>query len=85
VFGGSVNSIRLIVIGRRSRPPNPRGEVLGRGPEPLLYHFALRRQDAEVTYPEEGHGVRKLPAAIDYAARVVAWFEEHMAAEEHAC
>jgi dipeptidyl aminopeptidase/acylaminoacyl peptidase len=33
-----------------------------------------------VSYPEEGHGVRRLPAAIDYAARVVSWFEQHMGA-----
>jgi len=33
-----------------------------------------------VIYPQEGHGIRKLPAAIDYAARVVGWFEEHMSA-----
>ena len=32
-----------------------------------------------VTYPEEGHGIRKLPAAIDYAARLVSWFDENMA------
>lgn len=31
-----------------------------------------------VTYPEEGHGVRKLPVAIDYAARVVGWFDEYL-------
>jgi dipeptidyl aminopeptidase/acylaminoacyl peptidase len=31
-----------------------------------------------VTYPEEGHGIRKLPAAIDYAARVVGFLETHL-------
>ena len=31
-----------------------------------------------VTYPEEGHGIRKLPAAIDYAARLLAWFQHYM-------
>ena len=35
-----------------------------------------------ITYPEEGHGIRKFPAAIDYAARVVAWFEQHMPSEK---
>jgi dipeptidyl aminopeptidase/acylaminoacyl peptidase len=30
-----------------------------------------------VIYPEEGHGVRSFATAIDYAARVVAWFDEH--------
>lgn len=31
-----------------------------------------------LTYPEEGHGIRKFPAAIDFVARVVSWFETHM-------
>ena len=31
-----------------------------------------------VTYPQEGHGVRSFPAALDFCARLVAWFEEHM-------
>lgn len=31
-----------------------------------------------VTYPQEGHGVRSFPTAIDCAARSVAWFEVHM-------
>jgi dipeptidyl aminopeptidase/acylaminoacyl peptidase len=33
-----------------------------------------------VTYPEEGHGIQKCPASIDYAARVLDWFERHMSA-----
>lgn len=51
--------------------------------EALQFHNALLAngvQSVLVTYPEEGHGVRKFPAAIDYAARVVSWFEEHMPA-----
>jgi dipeptidyl aminopeptidase/acylaminoacyl peptidase len=31
-----------------------------------------------VTYPEEGHNVRRYPAVIDRCARVVAWFERFM-------
>jgi dipeptidyl aminopeptidase/acylaminoacyl peptidase len=49
--------------------------------EALQFHSALLQNGVKsvlLTYPEEGHGIRKLPAAIDYAARVVAWFEEHM-------
>lgn len=49
--------------------------------EALQFHNALLENGVKsvlVTYPEEGHGVRKLPAAIDYAARVVGWFLEHM-------
>jgi dipeptidyl aminopeptidase/acylaminoacyl peptidase len=56
--------------------------------EAVQFHNALLENGVKsvlVTYPEEGHGIRKFPAAIDYAARVVAWFEEHMPAEERAC
>src|ERR1700687_5681200 len=52
--------------------------------EAVQFHNALLENGVKsvlVTYPEEGHGVRKFPAAIDYAARVVAWFEEHMPAK----
>jgi dipeptidyl aminopeptidase/acylaminoacyl peptidase len=55
--------------------------------EAVQFHNALLEQGVKsvlVTYPEEGHGVRKFPAAIDYAARVVAWFEEHMPADRQA-
>jgi dipeptidyl aminopeptidase/acylaminoacyl peptidase len=51
--------------------------------EAMQFHNALLENGAEsvlVTYPEEGHGIRKLPASIDYAARVVTWFERHMPA-----
>jgi dipeptidyl aminopeptidase/acylaminoacyl peptidase len=51
--------------------------------EAVQFHNALLESGVKsvlVSYPEEGHGVRKWPAAFDYAARVVAWFEEHMAA-----
>ncbi len=41
-----------------------------------------------VTYPEEGHGVRRFPAVADCAARIVGWFETYMpsrnAEREHA-
>jgi dipeptidyl aminopeptidase/acylaminoacyl peptidase len=49
--------------------------------EAVQFHNALLENGVRsvlVTYPEEGHGVRKLPAAIDFAARVVAWFEDNM-------
>lgn len=50
----------------------------------MEFYHALRLHNVEstlVTYPEEGHGVRKHPAAIDHAARVVAWFERWMPPE----
>ena len=49
--------------------------------EAMQFHNALLEngvQSVLVTYPEEGHGVRKFPAMFDYAARVVGWFEAHM-------
>jgi len=49
--------------------------------EALQYHNALLENGVMsvlVTYPEEGHGVRNFPAMIDFAARVVEWFDEHI-------
>jgi dipeptidyl aminopeptidase/acylaminoacyl peptidase len=49
--------------------------------EAVQFHNALLEngvKSALVTYPQEGHGVRKWPAMVDYAARMVGWFEEHM-------
>jgi dipeptidyl aminopeptidase/acylaminoacyl peptidase len=49
--------------------------------EAVQFHNALLENGVHsvlVTYPFEGHGIRMFPAAIDYAARVVSWFEEHM-------
>jgi dipeptidyl aminopeptidase/acylaminoacyl peptidase len=47
------------------------------------FHRALLEHGVEsalVIYPEEGHGVRQLPALIDFCTRVVDWFERHMPA-----
>jgi dipeptidyl aminopeptidase/acylaminoacyl peptidase len=49
--------------------------------EALQFHNALLENGVKsvlVTYPEEGHGVRNFPATIDYAARIVSWFEERL-------
>jgi dipeptidyl aminopeptidase/acylaminoacyl peptidase len=49
----------------------------------VQFHNALRSHGVPsvlVTYPEEGHGVRSFPAAVDYAARIVDWFEMHIPA-----
>jgi len=49
--------------------------------EAVQFHNALLENGVKsvlVTYPQEGHGVRKWPATVDYAARMVAWFEEHV-------
>lgn len=45
------------------------------------FHQALRAHGTEsalVIYPREGHGVRSHPAAGDFLARTVSWFEQHM-------
>jgi dipeptidyl aminopeptidase/acylaminoacyl peptidase len=52
--------------------------------EAVQFHNALLENGVKsvlVTYPQEGHGVRKWPATVDYAARMVGWFEEHIPAE----
>ena len=49
--------------------------------EAAQFHSALLEHQVEsvlVTYPKEGHGIRNLPAAIDFATRLVAWFEDHL-------
>jgi dipeptidyl aminopeptidase/acylaminoacyl peptidase len=49
--------------------------------EAVQFHNALLENGVKsvlVTYPQEGHGVRKWPATVDYAARMVGWFEEHI-------
>lgn len=49
--------------------------------EAVQFHNALLENGIEsivVRYPEEGHGVRGMPASIDFAARCVMWFENHI-------
>ena len=49
--------------------------------EALQFHRALSEHGAAsvvITYPQEGHGVRQMPAAADFAARCVMWFEHHI-------
>jgi dipeptidyl aminopeptidase/acylaminoacyl peptidase len=48
----------------------------------LEFHHALQLQGVQsilLTYPLEGHGVRTMPASFDYIARLVTWFDAHMA------
>jgi len=49
--------------------------------EAIQFHNALSLRDVEsllVIYPNEGHGVRNFPAIMDYSARLVGWFEDHV-------
>jgi dipeptidyl aminopeptidase/acylaminoacyl peptidase len=52
------------------------------------FHNALLESGIEsalAIYPGEGHGVRRFPALIDQAARILGWFERHMpAGDRHA-
>jgi dipeptidyl aminopeptidase/acylaminoacyl peptidase len=68
-----VTTPTLIVCGALDRCTPPE--------EAVQLHNALLENKVKsvlINYPQEGHGIRGLPAAIDYAARVVSWFEEHM-------
>lgn len=45
------------------------------------FHRALVAQGKVsllLTYPEEGHGVRLMPAVFDYTARVIDWFKHYL-------
>lgn len=49
----------------------------------LQFHNALIEHGVEsvlVTYPGEGHGVRKHPALIDFCHRMISWFQRHLPA-----
>jgi dipeptidyl aminopeptidase/acylaminoacyl peptidase len=67
-----VKTPTLNICGRldRSAPPE----------EAAQFHNALLQHGGTsllVTYPREGHGVRSMPALIDYAARIVSWFDQY--------
>lgn len=47
----------------------------------LEFHQALQGAGVEsvlVTYPEEGHGIRSVPALFDYTARMIWWLDRHL-------
>lgn len=49
------------------------------------FHQALLERgvrSALAVYPQEGHGVRAFPALIDYCARVLDWFDQHMSPDK---
>jgi dipeptidyl aminopeptidase/acylaminoacyl peptidase len=53
----------------------------------LEFHRALHMEGVEsvlLTYPQDGHGVRTMPAVFDYVARMMAWFDKHMPASRGA-
>jgi dipeptidyl aminopeptidase/acylaminoacyl peptidase len=73
MFSARVRTPTLLTAGLRDRCTPP-GQA-------VEFYRALREQDvdAEVAiYPQEGHGVRQMPALFDFSARVVGWFERFM-------
>jgi dipeptidyl aminopeptidase/acylaminoacyl peptidase len=76
VFGAkNVRTPVLLTAGLRDRCTPP-GQA-------VEFFRALRTHGVEtevVLYPEEGHGVRRMPALFDFTTRAVAWFERHMPA-----
>jgi dipeptidyl aminopeptidase/acylaminoacyl peptidase len=73
MFAQSVTTPTLTIAGSLDRctPPTQAAE----------FHHALHGHGVEselVIYPQEGHGVRRLPAQIDYTTRLVGWFLRHM-------
>ena len=47
----------------------------------LEFHHALLKHGVTsslLTYPQEGHGIRKMPAVLDYLTRLVDWFDKYM-------
>jgi dipeptidyl aminopeptidase/acylaminoacyl peptidase len=70
-----VRTPTLLTAGARDRA-TPMGQA-------VEHHHALRDLGVPtdvVRYPLEGHGVRDLPAAIDFATRMLSWFERFMPA-----
>lgn len=76
--GERLRTPTLLTAGLRDRATPP-GQA--------IEHFRalrVRGVPAEVAvYPQEGHGVRDLPAAIDLWTRSIAWFERFMPADGH--
>jgi dipeptidyl aminopeptidase/acylaminoacyl peptidase len=73
---GAVRTPTLLIAGARDRCTPP-GQA-------VEFHTALRRHGVDtelVVYPEEGHGVRRFPARVDAATRLLAWFERYMPAD----
>jgi dipeptidyl aminopeptidase/acylaminoacyl peptidase len=73
----NVRTAMLSICGARDQCTPPE--------EAMQWHRALITQGAEsvlVTYPDEGHGVRRFPATIDVVARIVGWLHEHLSMQK---
>jgi dipeptidyl aminopeptidase/acylaminoacyl peptidase len=75
MFASKVTTPVLLTAGLQDRCTPP-GQA-------IEFYRALREQGVEtevVIYPQEGHGVRNMPALFDYCTRIVGWFEQFMPA-----
>jgi dipeptidyl aminopeptidase/acylaminoacyl peptidase len=75
MFAHQTKTPTLVIAGGRDRC-TPVGQA-------IEFYRALQEHGVEsalAVYPEEGHGVRQLPAYIDFCTRAVDWFEQHMPA-----
>jgi dipeptidyl aminopeptidase/acylaminoacyl peptidase len=73
MFASRVRTPTLMTAGLQDRCTPP-GQA-------VEFYRALREHgvEAEVAvYPQEGHGVRKMPALFDFCTRIVGWFERFM-------
>jgi dipeptidyl aminopeptidase/acylaminoacyl peptidase len=79
MFASKVTTPVLLTAGLQDRCTPP-GQA-------IEFYRALREHGVEtevVLYPQEGHGVRNMPALFDYSARIVGWFERFMPAAKAA-
>jgi dipeptidyl aminopeptidase/acylaminoacyl peptidase len=73
MFASRVRTPTLLTAGLQDRCTPP-GQA-------VEFYRALQEQgvEAEVAiYPQEGHGVRKMPAMFDFSTRMIGWFERFM-------
>ncbi|KAH8649992.1 Alpha/Beta hydrolase protein [Xylariales sp. PMI_506] len=73
MFAGRYPTPIMQVVGEQDRCVHPS--------QSLEYHHVLRAKGINSTllvYPDEGHGIRSFPAYIDFSARVLNWFDEHL-------
>jgi dipeptidyl aminopeptidase/acylaminoacyl peptidase len=83
--GGQYHERSPALAGKRLRTPtlltagaNDRATPPGQAIEHFRALRAAGVPAAVVLYPEEGHGVRNLPAGIDLASRIIEWFDRFL-------
>ncbi|KAH8812139.1 acylaminoacyl-peptidase [Xylogone sp. PMI_703] len=75
MFAGRYPTPVLLITGADDRCTPPT--------QAIQYHNALVEHGVKSVvsvYPNEGHGIRKFPAYIDFCCRLLSWFQEHIPA-----